>query len=111
MNAFPTGTLSALASDLPALVLALAAGLIAGGGFFLLLRRNTGLFATGRIGLAVTMQIARFTVLVPVLVLAAREGAGPLLAAALGVVIARRMVVGRARRQSVAMLPDGGRSS
>ncbi|WP_372074005.1 ATP synthase subunit I [Tistrella mobilis] len=103
--------LSTLTVDPTALALAFVAGLAAGTGFFLVLRRNTDLFAGGRIGLAIAMQVVRFAVLVPVLVLAARHGAGPLLAAALGVLIARRVVVGRVRRRSAAMLPDGGRSS
>ena len=93
--------LSTLTVDPTALALAFVAGLAAGAGFFLVLRRNTDLFAGGRIGLAIAMQVARFAVLVPVLVLAA----------ALGVLIARRVVVGRVRRRSAAMLPDGGRSS
>jgi F1F0 ATPase subunit 2 len=111
MDASPMNALSTLTVDPTALALAFVAGLVAGAGFFLVLRRNTDLFAGGRIGLAIAMQVARFAVLVPVLVLAARQGAGPLLAAALGVLIARRVVVGRVRRRSAAMLPDGGRSS
>jgi len=71
-----------------------AAGLIAGGIYFALLRWNTALYLRGgRVWPAALMQIARVGGLVGLLVIAARCGALPLLLTALGVLIARPFVV------------------
>lgn len=72
----------------------LALGLLAGAVHFSLLRWNTEFYARpGRVGIGAALQVARMAVLAGVLVLAARQGALPLLLVALGVLIARPVVV------------------
>jgi F1F0 ATPase subunit 2 len=75
----------------------LLAGILAGLLHFHLLRWNTGLFLTGGARRAIAAQALRLAVLTGVLVIAARFGALPLLLAALGVMIARQVVVRGAR--------------
>ena len=71
-----------------------AAGLAAGTLHFALLRWNASLYGRpGRIGGAVALQLLRLAVLGCVLALIARQGALPLLLAALGVLVARPIVM------------------
>jgi hypothetical protein len=72
----------------------IALGLLAGTLHFSLLRWNTAVYARpGRIGLAAVLQVVRIGVLGGLLLLAARQGALPLLLMALGVLIARPVVM------------------
>lgn len=69
-------------------------GLLAGTLHFSLLRWNTTFYARpGRVALGAALQILRLAVLTVILVLAARQGPLPLLLVALGVVIARPVVM------------------
>jgi hypothetical protein len=90
-------------SDLVILALWLAGGLALGVGYFLMVRRSADLILSkSRSGpwLGVALVLARLGSLGAVLVLAAMQGAGPLLAASLGLVIGR-FVVMRALRGAV----------
>ncbi len=72
----------------------LAAGFVAGTLHFALLRWNTALYAgAGRVWAAAVMQLLRLSVTAGLLALVARQGALPLLLAALGLVIARPLVI------------------
>jgi uncharacterized membrane protein (UPF0136 family) len=72
----------------------IALGLLAGTLHFALLRWNTSLYAgPGRIGLGAALQVVRIGVLAGLLVVAARQGALPLLLMALGVLVARPVVM------------------
>jgi F1F0 ATPase subunit 2 len=74
----------------------LALGLVAGTLHFSLLRWNTIFYARpGRIGMGAALQLARLAVLAALLTMVARQGALPLLLTALGVLIARPIVVRR----------------
>jgi N-ATPase, AtpR subunit len=74
----------------------LAVGLLAGTLHFALLRRNAALFVQpGRIWMAAALQVARLGVLAGLLVMAALHGASPLLLTALGLLIARPIVLRR----------------
>ncbi len=74
----------------------LAVGLLAGTVHFALLRWNTALFAQPRrIWVAVPLQVARLSVLAGLLVIAALHGALPLLLTALGLLVARPVVMRR----------------
>jgi F1F0 ATPase subunit 2 len=77
--------------DAGCFALGIAAGLL----HFLLLRWNTRLFITAGALRAIGVQALRLAALAGVLVLAARLGAMPLLLTALGVMIARQIVVSR----------------
>lgn len=69
-------------------------GLLAGTLHFALLRWNTMLYARpGRIWLGAGLQVARMAGLAGLLVLAALHGAVPLLLMAIGVLIARPVVM------------------
>jgi F1F0 ATPase subunit 2 len=71
-----------------------AAGLAAGTLHFALLRWNASLYGRSRhIAGAAALQVLRLAVLGMVLALIARHGALPLLLAALGVLIARSLVM------------------
>jgi F1F0 ATPase subunit 2 len=71
-----------------------AAGLAAGTLHFALLRWNAALYAgAGHIGGAVALQVLRLAVLGGVLAVIALHGALPLLLAALGVLVARPVVL------------------
>lgn len=71
----------------------LALGLLAGGLFFALLRWNVGLYARGgALWRALALGLGRLLVLGVILTGVARYGAVPLLATALGVLIARPVV-------------------
>jgi uncharacterized membrane protein (UPF0136 family) len=72
----------------------IALGLLAGTLHFTLLRWNTSLYARpGRIGLGAALQVVRIGVLAGLLAMAARQGALPLLLMALGVLVARPVVM------------------
>ncbi|HVB69509.1 MAG TPA: ATP synthase subunit I [Acetobacteraceae bacterium] len=75
----------------------LIAGLLAGGLHFALLRRNAELYLRPRgLGRGIALQALRLVLLAGVLVVLARQGALPLLLGALGVLVARRLVLRRA---------------
>jgi len=74
-----------------------AFGITAGLLHFLLLRWNTRLFVAGGALRAIGLQGLRLAALAGVLLLVARLGAMPLLLTALGVMIARQIVVRRTR--------------
>jgi hypothetical protein len=72
----------------------LAVGAFAGTLHFALLRWNTALYArAGRIAAAAALQVLRLGALAGLLVIVARQGALPLLLAALGLLIARSFVI------------------
>ncbi len=72
----------------------LIAGLLAGGLHFALLRRNTELYLRPRgLGRGIALQALRLALLAGVLVVLARQGALPLLLGALGVLVARQLVL------------------
>jgi hypothetical protein len=72
----------------------IALGLLAGTLHFSLLRWNTSLYARpDRIGVGAALQVVRIGVLAGLLVVAARQGALPLLLMALGVLVARPVVM------------------
>jgi F1F0 ATPase subunit 2 len=76
----------------------LTAGLILGALYFRTLWWNTQRFIQGgRATTAIALMIGRFVLLGGVLALASLEGALPLLVVALGILIARSVVVGRVR--------------
>jgi hypothetical protein len=76
----------------------LIAGLAVGATHFTLLRRNTDLYLRPRgLGQAIALQGLRLALLAFVLVLLARQGALPLLLGALGVPVARSIVLRRVR--------------
>jgi F1F0 ATPase subunit 2 len=74
-----------------------AVGVAAGLLHFLLLRWNIRLFITEGTLHAIAVQALRLAALAGVLLLAARLGAMPLLLTALGVMIARQIVVRRSQ--------------
>ncbi len=87
-------------SWMTALVLALhlLAGIGLGLLYFHALRRNVGLLVGGgRVVLSLALTAGRFGLVAVLFVLAAREGALPLLTLASGFEIARRLVLRRAR--------------
>ncbi len=74
-------------------------GLLGGGAQFALLRWNTDLYLRGgAFGRAIGLQVLRLGLLGVVLTALAWHGAVPLLAGALGVQLARGLVLYRARR-------------
>jgi len=81
---------------LAACLVGLATGLV----HFAALRWNAGLYVKGGAARAAIIQIARFALLVTVLVVLAKLGAGPLLAGALGIFSARHIVLRRERAAS-----------
>jgi len=82
----------------PSLVAWLVVGIAAGAAYFMSIWRSAGQFADGR-GIAMTLALAvtRLLLLGGLLMFASFRGAGPLLATALGVVIARFVVMRRLR--------------
>jgi hypothetical protein len=71
-------------------------GLVAGTLHFSLLRWNTIFYArAGSVGVGAALQLARLALLAVLLTMVARQGAPPLLLTALGVLIARPIVVRR----------------
>lgn len=87
-----TGTLISLTAYL-------LVGTLFGLGYFASLRRVTQMFLSeGSIRLAVVLQGVRILVLVAVLYALALRGAGPLIAGALGMIVAREIVLRLARK-------------
>ena len=83
------------------LVIALVAGLLVGFVHFASLLRNSELFAErGRLRAAILIQLAHLSLVVLTLSAAAWAGAGPLLAAALGLLVARAGVMRRCRSRA-----------
>ncbi|HVJ32726.1 MAG TPA: ATP synthase subunit I [Terriglobia bacterium] len=79
---------------------ALIAGVALGLLHFSALWWNCRSFAEGRIGFALLVQLARFAILILAFVGLVKLGAGPLLAAALGLLLARGAVRRRVERQA-----------
>ena len=77
----------------------LAAGFLLGLAFFATLGRTVALYANGRPVLAGLVHAGRIAVMVCVLFAAVRFGASSLLATALGIVIARWLVLRRLREE------------
>jgi hypothetical protein len=69
------------------------AGLVVGGASFAALRLNTALYVTGDLWRSLVLHLARLLFVGAGLVVAARQGAGPLLAGAGGLVLARWIAV------------------
>jgi F1F0 ATPase subunit 2 len=69
------------------------AGLALGAASFASLRLNTDLYVGGGLWRPIALHLLRLAVVTAVLVFAALKGAGPLLAVAAGLVIARPLVV------------------
>jgi F1F0 ATPase subunit 2 len=88
--------------DAPAMTLVLVAAFAAGAAFgaahFGSLWWSVVLMRNGRTGLGVAIQLLRFLALAAALALLARQGAGPFLAAATGVLAARAFLMRRYRR-------------
>lgn len=77
-----------------------AAGLALGGASLASLRFNTGLYMSGDLWRPIGLHIVRLAVVAGALVWTAHEGAGPLIAVAAGLVLARPLamrLLGRAR--------------
>ncbi|WP_333823044.1 N-ATPase subunit AtpR [Pinisolibacter sp.] len=92
-------TVTTLGSPL-LLAAAFAAGLALGLLHFASLRRIADVFAAGAAGRALALQATRWVVLVAVLILFARQGALPLLLTALGLFVARAVVLRRKEASS-----------
>lgn len=69
------------------------AGLVLGAASFASLKLTTDLYVAGPLWRPIALHVVRLSVLTAVMVLAALQGAGPLLALAAGVVIARPIAV------------------
>lgn len=82
----------------PLVVVCFVIGMVAGGLYFRLLWWNTRLFAQGRLAAAIATMIGRFGLLGGGLALVSLHGAAPLLAMALGVLVARSVVMRLMRR-------------
>ena len=90
--------MSLAAQTLPGVALALVAGGAGGWLFFASLRRTVDLWLSGGAATrALALHLGRFVVLGAVLAGAALAGALPLLAATAGVLLARALVLRRAR--------------
>ncbi len=84
-----------LAAQVPTgLIVGFAVGLM----HFSTLRRNVALLASGHVGEALTMQIARLGLLLMMLFVLAKFGPWTLICAALSVLVARSVVVRRVLR-------------
>jgi F1F0 ATPase subunit 2 len=77
------------------IVIGLIAGLLIGGFHFASLWWNTRLFTTGEAGKAIALQLGRIAVAVAVLTLLARLGLAALLCGALGLLVARPLLLWR----------------
>ena len=84
--------------NVAALVAAFAAGVGLGAAHFRSLWWSVVLLREGRMGIGVAVQSLRFLVLAAALVVIARLGAGPFIAAAAGVLAARALLMRRYRR-------------
>lgn len=80
-------------SDIERLAAFGLAGLVLGGASLASLRLNTWLYVEGGVWRPIGLHLARLTVLAGALVWAAHQGAGPLLAGAAGLVLARPIAV------------------
>ena len=69
------------------------AGLLLGGASMASLRLNTDLYVGGRVWAPIGLHLARLSIVAGVLVWTALQGAGPLLAVAGGLVLARPFAV------------------
>lgn len=77
-----------------------AIGLALGLVHFATLRRVTALYLEeGSPALAIGLQLLRLGVLAVVMVLLAQHGAAPLLGGALGVIVARQVIIRRTRKE------------
>ncbi len=81
-----------------ALVVTFAGGALLGAAHFASLWWSVVLMRDGRTALGVAVQALRFAPLALALALLARQGAAPLLAAALGILAARALLMRRNRR-------------
>ena len=70
-----------------------AAGLTLGGASLASLRFNSSLYLSGDLWQPIGLHLARLTVLAVALVWTAHEGAGPLIAGAAGLVLARPLAM------------------
>lgn len=89
-------------SDLAILAFWLAGGGMTGQIYFRIVRRSADLMLTARRGgplLGVALVLLRMAVLGGALIIAAMQGAGPLLAASLGLLIGRMAVMRAARAE------------
>ncbi len=77
------------------IVIGLIAGLLVGAFHFASLWWNTRLFTTGEAGKAIALQLGRIAVAVAVLTLLARLGLAALLCGALGLLVARPLLLWR----------------
>jgi F1F0 ATPase subunit 2 len=77
------------------IVIGLIAGLLIGGFHFASLWWNTRLFTTGEAGKAIALQLGRIAVAVAALTLLARLGLAALLCGALGLLVARPLLLWR----------------
>jgi F1F0 ATPase subunit 2 len=77
------------------IVIGLISGLLIGGFHFASLWWNTRLFTTGDAGKAIALQLGRIAVAVAALTLLARLGLAALLCAALGLLVARPLLLWR----------------
>lgn len=92
-------TMVNIAVALALLVPYLTAGLLIGIIYFLILERSAGLLLEeGGLGLGLVLGGARLTLVIAALILAAWQGALPLIAMALGFPIGRQLVIRRAMR-------------
>lgn len=73
-------------------------GLALGWGYFAALRRSVDVYASGRCRLAAILTVARIAGAIAFLVFAVQFGALPLLAAFLGLLVARALALRAARR-------------
>ncbi len=69
------------------------AGFVLGGASFASLRLNTSLYVGGGLWRPIALHVARLAVIAGALVWTALQGAGPLLAAAAGLTLARPIAV------------------
>jgi len=91
-------------SAAPILALWLLGGWVLGLIYFRLVRHSADLLLSGRRGaplFGVALVLARLAVLGGVLILAALQGAGPLLAASLGLLIGRWWMMRRVRAEGI----------
>jgi len=77
------------------IVIGLIVGLLVGAFHFASLWWNTRLFTTGEAGKAIALQLGRIAVTVAVLTLLARLGLAALLCGALGLLVARPLLLWR----------------
>ena len=81
------------AGDIERLAAFVLAGLVLGGASMASLRLNTEFYVRGEVWRPVGLHLARLSILASILVCAALQGAGPLLAVAAGLVLARPIAV------------------